>query len=55
MPRTDTPFQDIEATRRELESIAEKYVYNFIHPEVLSVSHKLDQLIVESMRSKPDR
>jgi hypothetical protein len=36
--------------RRQLESAAAKYKYNFRHPKVLEISKKLDGLIVKQMK-----
>jgi hypothetical protein len=38
--------------KKMLESTAEKYKYDFRHPDVLEISRRLDQVIIRMMSSK---
>ncbi|WP_082882562.1 aspartyl-phosphate phosphatase Spo0E family protein [Paenibacillus swuensis] len=43
---------EIDQLKKLLENTAEKYKYNFGHPQVLAISQKLDGLILKVMKDK---
>lgn len=42
----------IDQLKNLLELTAEKYKYNFGHPQVIAISQKLDGLIIQVMKDK---
>lgn len=42
----------IDQLKKLLEFTAEKYKYNFGHPQVIAISQKLDGLIIQVMQDK---
>jgi hypothetical protein len=38
--------------KKMLETAAEKYKYDFRHPDVLEISRRLDQVIIRMMAAK---
>ncbi|MFD2670270.1 aspartyl-phosphate phosphatase Spo0E family protein [Marinicrinis sediminis] len=42
----------IKCLKLQLEDTAQKHAYDFMHPEVLSISQELDGLIIQAMREK---
>jgi len=49
---TDTTIEkEFHKLKKQLERTAEKYKYDFRHPDVLAVSRRLDKIIVRMMAS----
>jgi hypothetical protein len=44
--------KEFNKLKKMLESTAEKYKYDFRHPDVLEISRRLDQVIIQMMASK---
>ncbi|WCK56285.1 aspartyl-phosphate phosphatase Spo0E family protein [Aneurinibacillus sp. Ricciae_BoGa-3] len=42
----------ISELKRLMTSTAEKYNFNFLHPDVIEISQKLDVLIVQAIKEK---
>ncbi|WCK55097.1 aspartyl-phosphate phosphatase Spo0E family protein [Aneurinibacillus sp. Ricciae_BoGa-3] len=38
--------------KRLMTNVAQKYNFNFLHPEVIEISQKLDVLIVQALKEK---
>jgi hypothetical protein len=51
---TQNPYlhKEINQMKKLLEATAKRNKYNLRHPEVLTISQKLDDLILETMRER---